>query len=410
MRNHLLRYGMLLCTLLFLFNSCKKEPSVKSNEAVEKPIKTAIDYIKSLGFRESEIKDIGENYLVNEDILFSKKQVEELLKKNNNKLRVDQYGSQNYLGLLSNVIIKIDPSMNSYVNEINSAITQWNNVPNCRVKFIIHNGQGVPYAPPNVTITNGSLGTNTCGAAYYPMNGAPGNQIWINLAVTTSMSFDQRQRTVTHELGHTIGLAHTNWFAVGDAGSGTTGNGAKYNTTHILGTPTGYDYVSLMNSGECSYGATQLSDYDKIAVQFIYPENPPVAGMSPVFRYNNVGNGDHFYTSNYYELSQGGNNSYLFEGVGFFAPTSQISGTSPVYRYYNSGNGDHYYTRTLGSYSGYTYERVAFYAYASATNGAVPVYGYYNTQTGDHFYTKNQNEFINGTGTYAYEGVQFYAY
>lgn len=408
-KNLLLAFTALI-TLLSL-NSCKKAKNDLVPLNKEETNTNVIDYIKSLGYRDSEIKDIGTDYLVNGDILFSKKSVIKSKKDSNSKLQVNQYGAQNFLGLNTNVVVRIDASMNGYINEINSAITQWNNVPNCRVKFSIYNGTG---SYNTTIIVNNSLGSNVCGASYFPINGQPGNIVYINSSLISGNSFDQRQRTITHEFGHIIGLAHTNWFAVGEPNSGTHGNGSDYTITHIMGTPAGVDPVSLMNSGECGFGATVLSDYDKMAIQYVYPQNPPIAGSSPVFRYFYAAGNDHFYTTDYNELAQGSNAGYTFEGIAFFAFTTQVSGSAPVYRYFNSTVTDHFYTRNSATPGGYVLERIAFYAYPSAINGSIPVYRYLHSGAGvqtDHFYTKDQNEFYMGNlAGFVFEDIPFYAY
>jgi len=407
MKNKKLLLAFAAFIMLLSTNSCKKSQNNQTTLDKEKSSTGVLSYIKSLGYRDSEIKDIGKDYVVDGDILFSKDTVVKTKTNSSSKLGVNQYGAQNYLGINTNVTLRVDPSMNVYANEINSAIAQWNNVPNCRVKFFIYNGTG----SYNVSISNNNLGSGVCGMSYFPMNGQPGSNVFINIGVVASLPSSQIQSVIIHELGHAIGLRHTNWIDNQEPGSGVAAdNGAKFYATNILGTPTGNDPASIMNGATCGAAATVLSAYDKIAVQFIYPQNPPVAGTSPVFRYHNINNGDHFYTTNYGELGDGNNNVYIFEGIGFFAYTSQVAGSVPVYRYNNTNNGDHFYSRSSTTPGNYHFELIAFYAYASALNGSVPVYRYNNTSNGDHFYTKNQNEFFQSMSGYFFEDISFYAY
>lgn len=399
------RYLFILSVVSFLLYSCKKTEVTPQKTDVDQD-NSVLSYIKKLGYSDSEIKDIGDEYLVDGDILFSKKGNPDFSIFGGPK--TEQYGTANYVGydVQPNVFIYVDASMNGYLNEINGAIAMWNNVINCRLKFGITSLSGIAH----IRITNANLGTGYCGAAYFPMNGRPGGLVRININQIAGNSFEQRQRTIAHELGHCIGFRHTNWQP-GEPQSGVSSdNGAYFDAMHILGTPTGGDPSSLMNAGQCGSGATTLSNFDILTAQFLYPANPPVAGTVPVFRYYSRATwDDHFFTTNIAELGNGTNNDYIFEGIGFFAFPNQVANSVPVYRWYLSQNGDHFYTANPNEIPSGSYEGIAFYAYPSAIDGSVPVHRYYHGSYVDHFYTKNQNEMSTIPG-YTYEGIGWYAY
>ncbi len=396
------RYALILSVLSGILFSCSKN-NVEPKSAESDPV---LSYIKQLGYRDSQIKDIGEEYLVDEDILFSKtsKPDESLL----DKPKTEQYGTANYVGynLQPNILVYVDPSMNSYLSEINSAIAIWNSVANCRVKFTITSTA----ASAHIRIINNNLGAGVCGAAYFPMNGLPGALVRININQIAGNSFAQRTRTIAHELGHCIGFRHTNWQS-GEQQSGVlSDNGAYFDAYHILGTPTGGDANSLMNAGQCGIGATTLSSYDILTVQFLYPTQVPVAGTVPVFRYfSRSTSQDYFYTTSLAELGNGTNSDYIFEGVGFYAFPDQPANTVPVYRWLRP-TWDHFWTISPTEIpTASTLEGTAFYVYGSPINNAVPVYRYFNSSFGDHFYTKNLDEGTLRAG-YVLEGVAWYAY
>ncbi len=404
---------LLLVLPAFLLFSCKKNADlVTENETTFDQTNAAYQYIKKLGYRDSEIKDIGSEYLVDGDLLFAKNSTPDMSIFSGPK--AEQYGTSNYVGysVQPNITVRIDPSMNAYTAEINGALAIWNAVPNCRVKFTLTTA-----ANQNILIINNNLGAGVCGAAYFPVNGGPGSLVRINVAQIAGNPFIQRQRTITHELGHCIGFRHTNWQPNGEPVAGTDpNNGAYFSAMHILGTPTGTDANSLMNGGQCGIGATALSNFDILTTQFLYPANAPVAGTTPVFRYySRATTQDHLYTIGFSELQNGSNAGYIFEGIGFFAFPGAAAGRVPVYRYFSNFNGDHFYTANAaelgGGGGGYVLEGIAFYVYPSAVAGSVPVYRYFNAALGDHFYTKNPNEFVNTALTgYVLEGIAFYAY
>lgn len=119
--------------------------------------------------------------------------------------------------------------------------------------------------------------------------------------------------------------------------------------------------------------------------------------LSPIYRFLNPATGNHFFTASEFEKSIIANTSksgYLFEGIAFYAFTTDVSGSTPVYRSYNSTTGDHFYTTSDSERNadGYSYEGIAFYAFASQVSGTSPVYRFYDPSSGDHFYTISENE------------------
>ncbi|TKT90846.1 M57 family metalloprotease [Dyadobacter frigoris] len=411
MMKKLLLFVMMLTALV----SCQQSEiqSIKNEEAQVEKSDQVYEYIKSLGFKDDEIKDLGKDYLVDGDMLFDKSVVPDSSKVKNG--RVQQYGVSNYVGynVQPNITVRIDPSMNVYASEIAGAIAIWNSVTNCRVNFTLSTANDA-----NITIYNSDLGSQICGASYTPINGLPSGQVYINNILIANNSFAQRQRTIAHELGHAIGFFHTNWMNTGESRTGTYGNQAYYDAKNILGTPVGTDANSLMNGGECGIGATALSSLDIVAVQFMYPENPPVAGTIPVFRYfSRTTTQDHYYTWIANDLGNGSNNDYIFEGVAFFAYPTQVTGTVPLYRYFHTkpgiSLGDHFYTLNQSDVSSdptYLFEGIAFYVYSQPLNNSVPVHRYWSSSYDDHFYTKNQNEVTGMAGNYSYEDVVFFAH
>ena len=411
MKTKNLRLALMPFLFILLFGSCKKDLS-QIPATKDAAVNTVLAHIKSLGYTDAEIRDAGKEYIVDGDIAFPKNTVYQTETTGNSKLQVNQYGTANYLGLNKNVIVYLDPSLGSLGNiEAFDAILALGAVPNSRVGFVTGT-----LAEANVIIRNENLGNGICGVSYFPVNGNPGSLVRISLdaiksacAATGADLITQVRSVVIHELGHAIGLRHTNWHQLNEpANSVRPENQAKIAATNILGTPPDGDPASIMNGGTCGAAPADLSAYDKIAIQFIYPLNPPVQGAVPVFRYHNANFGDHFYTTSYGELNDGNNNDYIFEGVGFYAFSTQVSGSVPVYRFVNLTNGDHFYTTTNGTYGGYTPEGIRFYAMNGPVNGATPVLRYLGGI--DHFYTKNPNEFYYGLAGYSPEGTAFYAY
>lgn len=132
------------------------------------------------------------------------------------------------------------------------------------------------------------------------------------------------------------------------------------------------------------------------------------AGVAPLYRYYNGGNGDHFYTTSHGELGDG-RDGYASEGVAGNVYLTQQPGTVPLYRYYNGGDGDHFYTTSHDEPGGgYVFEGIECYVLASQLPNTIPLYRYYNGSNGDHFYTTSRDELGSGRDGYALEGIECY--
>jgi len=273
------RMALLCLALATAITACKKQSFTPASED------DVVTYIKSLGFRQSDIKDMGNYYVVDGDMLFdkrvtidaSKKKID-LTKLSATRLKTEQTSTGGSVGI-SNVVVQIDPSMSAYQTEIQGAMNEWNSVSS-GLTFTLYNGT----TSPNITISdNSSLGAYVCGEALFPVNGLPGSQVYIATGYMASMSFTsaQIQYVISHELGHTIGFRHTNWYYSGESQTGTDPAGTFVGAYQIPGTPYQYGYdpdpTSIMNGGQCGNSYTSLSSYDQVAFQYLYP----VGGVEP---------------------------------------------------------------------------------------------------------------------------------
>ncbi len=133
--------------------------------------------------------------------------------------------------------------------------------------------------------------------------------------------------------------------------------------------------------------------------------------LVPIYRYWNLSNGDHFYTTNFNELGHGGK-GYKSEGITGHLFSVQLVGTVPVYRYWSSKHTDHFYTTYFNELGpgrdSYRYEGIVGYVYPNFDCDRKPLYRYWNSGNGDHFYTTNYHELGAGAFGWKYEGIMGY--
>jgi hypothetical protein len=169
--------------------------------------------------------------------------------------------------VVHNVRVYIHPSVPyRWGTAVAQAIENWNAIPECNVVFRpIYTSAGA-----NVTINTTALVNKPLVPANSDLpnvNGNPGQTVLLNTNSSTYNSTDAAllKTIITHELGHTIGLMHTNQF-FDDPSSGDY-NASVY---HIPGTPRpGQDPNSIMNSVVNS--STTFTDGDLIAIRTLYP-------------------------------------------------------------------------------------------------------------------------------------------
>ena len=112
-----------------------------------------------------------------------------------------------------------------------------------------------------------------------------------------------------------------------------------------------------------------------------------------MYRLYNPNSGEHFYTAKQAECDALVVAGWIYEGIGWTAPSKSYS---PVYRLYNKNAGDHHYTMKAGERDalvkiGWTDEGIGWYSDDAET---VPVYREYNPnmKANNHNYTPSKAE------------------
>lgn len=147
---------------------------------------------------------------------------------------------------------------------------------------------------------------------------------------------------------------------------------------------------------------------------------PPPPAKTVVYRFYNMKNGTHFYTSSYQEkmnIIKTWPDVYKYEGVGYEYDSTKAA--QPLYRFYNKVNGSHFYTvsveeknRIIAKWPKiYTYEGPAYNVSSTPVGGGI-VYRFYNVKTGSHFFTASAAErdtvIAKWPGVFTYEGEAYY--
>lgn len=241
------------------------------------------EQLKDLGFDPSDAYrekfnnpltgDQGFHYVVEGDILIEEKQLKEMSESElfHTGKFAEQYRTSNLVNQNStiNVIGYTGNNANGLDSKMRTAL-QWAvdnyNALNTGLTFTLT--YGTNYNPYDMVVYRVSGGGG--GSAGFPSGGAPNKFIRINSG-TSQYDTNVVEHVIGHEMGHSIGLRHTDWFnrsfSCGSGGSeGTAGVGA----IHIPGTPTDIDPNSLMLACFSANEDGEFGFYDRVALEYLY--------------------------------------------------------------------------------------------------------------------------------------------
>jgi len=178
----------------------------------------------------------------------------------------EQYATTNLVGTsVTKICVNPTSTFNAYARlsqGLDAAIANYNAL-GLRIWFARGPTTG---CTANITATTMS---GAGGSAGFPSGGLPYGTINIGTGLN-SYSAGVTKHVITHELGHTIGMRHSDYYnraiSCGSGGNeGTAGVGAIL----IPGTPT-HDPNSVFNSCFSSTATGTFSQYDVIALNYLY--------------------------------------------------------------------------------------------------------------------------------------------
>jgi Dual-action HEIGH metallo-peptidase len=271
-------FALSLTGLLFIAcskkqNSVEVQPEGVVSEAVMSKIKAA-------GFNTEHVVKTDAGYIVENDILLTEEDLNSTPTSPTLRIANDeQYRTQNIVTGLPRVIkVKVTGLGTAFIQGADLAISRYN-AANLQLTF-----QRITSGTANINIVGFNQGPSggfiTLGSAGFPTSsGNPYSQISMNTnsaAYGTNPNVQYVGSVIQHEIGHCIGMRHTDYFnrsiSCGSGGNEGLYNGSVFiGAVLIPGTPSGATLSAGSWMLACSNGGNRtFNSNDLIALNYLY--------------------------------------------------------------------------------------------------------------------------------------------
>ncbi|KAA9338511.1 protease [Hymenobacter busanensis] len=250
------------------FSSCQKKEEVLAKDQISKD---ELSKIQALGFTSADAKKVDDGIVVEGDILLTKEVLAS--KPESQLLRVgedEQYRTTNLVQRLPRTLtVKLIGSFPSaYVSAVDEAIRRYN-AENLQLRFTRITGS----TSADLPITSQYLGAGILGqSGGFPSGGNPAPGFKLSPSVINSTNVGYIATIMAHEMGHCIGLRHTDYFnrAYSCGGAASNEGASTVGAILIPGTPSGADPNSWMLACVGNGVSRPFNSNDRIALNYLY--------------------------------------------------------------------------------------------------------------------------------------------
>ena len=274
--------------LLLVLSACEKdsgdtdliEPqTVEESAAPEITLEVTEDVISVLKdnyFNVGDVKvvnfylpdgSVEQRFQIEDDITFSMDQIEllrEVAKSSKN------YHTNNLVNPGTLTIIGYTGGGGFGLSNKERTALQWavNNYNRLNLTITLSLTFGTNYQDKDMVVYHNPNQSGSGGSAGFPRNGNPNK--FIQIYGLDNFSTNVNEHVITHEIGHSVGFRHTDWFSRQSCGDNINEGVGSIGANPIPGTPEGYDPTSLMLACFSTSEDGEFNNNDITALRYLY--------------------------------------------------------------------------------------------------------------------------------------------